>query len=304
MPRPAQAADPVQPVPYTTSQPVPYAAPSTAPAPPPTSSAVPAAGNDVVVLKNGGMIRGTLLEIIPNDHATVQLATGQNAIISWDQVHHIERGSAAQVKATPAPVVEEATVRLHIESDRQVTLERHEVGNTWSVACTSPCDADVGLKQEYRITGSGLRTSTSFRIAARPGEHVTVDVNAGTKAGLAGGIVFVSLGPLAMFIGLIVVAVANASESFTTYNGSGTATTGSRDHSGAATTGWIITACGAGATVGGIFMIVGSKTTVELSTQKREKASIDGARLPTWHDDRSPLRGPTPFNVPLLSGTF
>src|SRR5439155_16237620 len=94
--RPAFADTPaVQPVPYKASQPVPYAVEPPATAPPAASGPAPSGphivapvGSDVVHLKDGGMIRGVLIEAIPKDHATVQLGTGQNAIIPWHLIDH------------------------------------------------------------------------------------------------------------------------------------------------------------------------------------------------------------------------
>src|ERR1700722_902025 len=91
----AHAQSDVQPVPYNPSQPVPVPAqPSYPPAPPPVvapptmvapapSYAPAGVGGDSVYMKGGGMMRGTMVEMLPNDHVTLQLPTGQNAVIEW-----------------------------------------------------------------------------------------------------------------------------------------------------------------------------------------------------------------------------
>jgi hypothetical protein len=66
---------------------------------------VVAPGSDVVFLKHGGEIRGTITELRAGDHATVTLANGQIATIKWDEVEHVERnGQEMQLPgAAPAP---------------------------------------------------------------------------------------------------------------------------------------------------------------------------------------------------------
>lgn len=64
-----------------------------------------AQGSDVVFLKHGGEIRGTITEIRAGDHATVTLATGQIATIQWAEIDRVERnGQLMQLpSAAPAP---------------------------------------------------------------------------------------------------------------------------------------------------------------------------------------------------------
>ena len=317
-PAAAPAPAPVQPVPYPQSQPVPYAQPSALV--PTTPSAAPQAtaqvgatvsgtggtgGNDVVVLKSGGMVRGTLIEILPNDHATVTLATGQNAIIQWDHIHHIERGGAAA--ATPAPAAtrptHEPTARVHVESDHPVTIERRVSVRTWAFACEAPCDVELPLSDEYRIVGAGVRTSSNFHLAAQSGERVVLDVNTGSKAGFIGGVILVPVGGLTILIGLLVVA-AGAVQNTVSYD----YTTGSynsvHDGSDLTRSGWITVAIGAAATLGGILMITGNRTSVD---QEPAQARIGGdtwAHLPTWRDDQSAIGAPKPVSLPIFSGAF
>ena len=98
----------VQPVPYTQSQPVPYGTPSE-PHPPteagPDAAPVesqPQVGGDAVTLREGEVIRGVLVESLPNDHATVQLPNGQLALIPWERIARIDR---APVRGASAPGV-------------------------------------------------------------------------------------------------------------------------------------------------------------------------------------------------------
>jgi hypothetical protein len=316
----AEPARQVQPVPYTVSQPVPYATPGETGQPPPLPPPAPvtvvtgivAAGSDVVVLKEGGMIRGTLLEVIPNDHATVQLATGQSAVIQWDHIERIDRAKVAlPVPVTPTPVVRVDThtdarsARVHIESDRAVTLERHEGGKIWSFACTAPCDVPLSVEPEYRIVGDGVRKSAPFHLAARPGEAVTLDVNTATKSGFAGGIVLTALGPIVMLVGVVIVAVAGADSYGYSYT-NGTMTPTESSNGSARTAGWITLAAGGVGTVGGILMITGNAhSSVYQAIPRREVARNDAwKRLPIFHDDPNALATPRGVSIPLLGGSF
>src|SRR5215472_339579 len=165
----------VQPVPYNPSQPVPVAPPSTQPPPPAPVAAPPSStGGDTIFLKGGGMIRGRLVEIIPNDHATIALSTGQTAIVEWGRIERIEQQQAPQ----PAPVVvppptvikgPSGSAWVHIETDKELVLEGRPADGGWMVVCSAPCDANLPLDSDYRISGGGVRTSRVFRINGQPG---------------------------------------------------------------------------------------------------------------------------------------
>ena len=64
-------------------------------------------GTDLVVLKDGQQLRGTLQEVRPGDKAVLQLSGGQLATIRWDGIARIERNGqpmATEGAATPPPV--------------------------------------------------------------------------------------------------------------------------------------------------------------------------------------------------------
>ena len=249
--------------------------------------------------------------MIPNDHATVQLATGQSAVIQWD---HIERIDRAKVAPAPPPVpvvrvdthIDTTRARVHIESDRAVTLERHDGGKIWSFACSAPCDAPLSVEPEYRIVGDGVRKSTPFHLAARPGEAVTLDVNTATKSGFAGGIVLTALGPIVMLVGVVIVAVAGWESQTDSYYANGSTTSTQSDTSGARTAGWITVLAGGVGTVGGILMITGNAhSSVYQAIPRRDVARNDAwKRLPTFHDDPNALATPRGVSIPLLGGAF
>jgi hypothetical protein len=171
----------------------------------PSGAAVAPAGDDVVYLRDGGMIRGTILEILPNDHVTLQLANGQTAMVEWSHIARVEQRTRPQ--QAPAPQAKK-TAFVHIESDRPVRLEAIEGKKSFRFVCASPCDMEVDLHDDYRISGDGVRATSSFQINAQPGQKVLIEVDTSSKAGFVWGIVIVSVAPLVSVVGLVVYAVS------------------------------------------------------------------------------------------------
>src|SRR5690242_20290879 len=71
------------------------------PAAPPAVRIAPGYAPDSVYLKEGGLLRGAIVESVPNDHVTIALPTGEVRRVPWDVVERVETGTA---KAAPAPV--------------------------------------------------------------------------------------------------------------------------------------------------------------------------------------------------------
>ncbi len=314
----------VQPVPYNQSQPVQYggAQPIPAPAPAqPVYSPPPAGATDTVVLKNGGMIRGTLIEVLPNDHATVQLPSGQSAIIQWGEIHHIERGgapAAAPVAPQAAPAQKLAnttasmsgpTALVHIESSRPVTLDRRNPGDDepWVTACESPCDVQLPLNNDYRIVGQGIWASSEFDLEGQPGQRVVIKVNPATRLARTAGIVVAGVGLLAITIGVYVVAFAALAKC------AGSVTSACKsDSTGGTAVGVVLILGGVAAmAVGGVMVLVNWRTGQSQEVQSRGSAKLDWpvddryTRLPTFRDP-SPVErfAPATSTIPLFSGSF
>jgi hypothetical protein len=265
-------------------------------------------GNDLVYLKGGGIIRGTLIEAIPNDHATVELATGQSAVIPWDRIERIDRSGASSPAPAPVPPPVVAPPRssggsavVHIESDAPVILERRDPGGgRWALACSAPCDEELPLASSYRISGAGVRDSNSFRLNARPGDHIVLDVSTASKGAFAGGIVLTSIGGGSLLLGamvLMTVAAENASNPYQSSNSDGNA----------GTVGWIMLGAGAASVLVGVLVIVGNRhSNVGQSTATQHPRNDAWLRLPQWHDDRSgtTLGVPKAIGVPLFETKF
>jgi hypothetical protein len=308
---PAFAQGP-QPVPYNTPQ-VPYG--QSAPpgqAPPPARPA----GSDVIYLKGGGILRGTLIDAIPNAQARIQLATGEIATVPWQQIDKIDQGrgtgpapgplpppAPSGPAPTPAgpPAPPPAMIPVHVEGPEGAELQRAAGSDGWKTVCNLPCDKQLPTGTHYRIAGEGLRTSADFTLEADAGQRETMSVNGGSKGLHTLGIVGIIVGATATPIGLLVALVGYA------IRGGCDLTLGgcSNDGSGTIAAGWTLTAIGVGSLIGGIILTVNnSKTTV--SQQVTTGAAPEAfKRTPTWREAGAVDRSvPPAFGIPILSGTF
>ena len=314
-------------------QPVPIAAPPPLPvgtAPLANAPTTPQNGPDAVYLKDGGMIRGTIIEVLPGNHASVQLADGRIATIRWDMVDHIDRGTGARPPTTPppAPLPAVATpppaasmVTVHIDGDADVILEQQVTGGRWAGGdwrdvCQSPCDVSLPTNTMYRIGGPGVRTSRPFSIEGRDGRAV-LEVHAASSGARGGGLALMIVGPLAILVGSLVALVgwAENSTSCVFSGGSGSGSCSSSRGDGLVAGGLVTMAVGLGATiVGAVLLATNSSSKVQqplitnvakLSDQDIVKTLGPTTRIPTWNTalERTPPPS-TPMVIPFYSGTF
>lgn len=315
-------ADGPQPVPIAAPPPLPVGTATGTTAPPPAQT-----GPDAVYLKDGGMIRGTIVEVIPGNHASVQLADGRIATIRWDMVDHIDRGTGAKAPVptttTPAPLPTAGTpppgvamVTVHIDADADVILEQQVAGGRWAGGewrdvCQAPCDMSLPTNTMYRVGGPGVRSSRPFSIEGRDGKAV-LEVHGASSGAFVGGIVLISLGPLAIIVGAG-VALAGAFENSVSCSGI-YSTCSSNSGDGLVAGGLVTMGIGLAATIiGGVLIGTNSKTKVQqplismakLSDKDIVKTQDVTPRVPTWNTalERTPPPS-TPLVLPLYSGTF
>lgn len=280
-------------------------------------------GSDTVVLKDGGMLKGTLIEILPGDHATLTLANGQNAKIRWDVIDHIVRNgvplSPAQTAqpatttqvAQPAPT-DQGNVWVHVDGgDVDVEMQTmngtpngKRIVGTWATMCSAPCDQELPLSGAYRLAGSGVRASRSFKLAGKPGDHVVISADPSSKGAFAGGIVLISVGVpvfvIGMFVELVVGLVNLGSRATGEYD----------DTSGAQIVGLSMMGLGAAGVITGIVLIATNGSThldQTVGPPDAKKAAALGTdffkRGPAWKDHDGPKLPPMQ-SVPLFTGTF
>jgi hypothetical protein len=308
----AQQAPPaVAPVPYQPPSPVPMAPdPNALPAPP--SPAGSSLGDDVIRLKDGGMMRGTIVEILPGDHATIVLAaSGTSAIVSWagiERIERIDRNRPPAPEAAPSPgtpaapsspsattiPTNEPAVLVHIESKYAATLVR-KVGDQ---TCDAPCDRLLPLNGSYRIVGPKIHSSGWFQLEGSPGDRVVIDVSPGLKSTFTVGGIIGGAGILAAVIGAYVIDIANV-------NNTNTGQTGWRSGD---TIGGAMILGGLGvAAVGGVLMWTNrsSAGAQEVQTPTTEPPAEPPRREATWHAPDAMDRGlPRPQLLPILNFKF
>jgi hypothetical protein len=287
-------------------------------APAASSPAPSSPGGDVIELKTGGLLRGTLIDAIPNGHARIQLVTGEVATVPWQDIARIDRGSVAAPPAPAAPAAPtDATVYVHIEGSDAAQLQRDTGDHRhWDSVCSAPCDQQVSLNDTYRISGAGIRNSAPFTLSVHGGQREVLTVDEGSKAGFVLGIVGVSVGSFAATIGLLVVLVSSAVDAI----GDGTSSSSRNDSGNGEAIGWTITGVGLAALVGGIVAIAtNGRTGVSQTSLSASPAGLARtapsvafgpwvpSSFPAFHALSGPRReaaAPPVVNIPLVSARF
>jgi hypothetical protein len=116
-----------------------------------------------------------------------------SALAAWPLFH-----------ALPAKAQEPASTRVHLHAtdDTHVVLESHAPGSPrWTPSCTAPCDVNLPVDRDYRVTADGVRPSECLRLAPAPGTQVLLDVHPVSKKVHDTGLVLVGVGIVALIAG-------------------------------------------------------------------------------------------------------
>jgi hypothetical protein len=232
-------------------------------------------GNDEVMLKNGGSIRGTVVASEPGTSVTIlELGQKEPRVVPWDLVGGVERG-----KFTPAPPSAgtalvpgtPGVVKLHVDSPVPVGIYKHRdsygatsrgqgiVLDTPRLVCTSPCDTllDGRLDREFTVASDLAVESDRFRLGPFTGGQDLL-VSPGSPGLRTGGFALLGLGSTALGLGTL-GAVAGAIGTSPNSHG-----TGFIQNKGLETAGFVTLGTGAVAIIGSIVAIAESGTTVQL----------------------------------------
>lgn len=274
------------------------------------TEAADASAVDTVILQNGTTLRGRVTEVSPDSHVMLRTPSGATVRIAWADLQRVLVAShlppayaagAAAASSTPpieAPV-QGPTAIVHIRSPKEVFLYRRPAGsNAWTRACASPCGKPMPIGDTYKVTGNGVAASPEFRLDARPGATVEVEVDPPSNGGMVIGGMLAYGGASVAGIGLL-VALAGAGESEEDW-----------------VRGGLITAA-AGTVVGGLgfamFMGAGKTDVEQRSPSRGDEARaahgtrVAAGRVPTWRTAEATGRTggmPAPTFPVLLSGTF
>lgn len=238
---------------------------------------------DEVQLVDGGMVRGTLIEVAPGRQVVLQVP-GESTprTIPWGQIRDVKPAPSSR----PGPPLDdvdvgrEGDVFLHVDTEAS-GVEVHRVQSTTmgivgdqsiiavqtKLECHAPCDRKLPSGQ-YFFSGPGITPSRGFSLDAG-WERAEADVDAGSAGLNLGGWWMSSLGLAAATSGGIFIGLGYALDDDTV---------GTEHYAGWRTAGFVTLGVGSAMLVGGIVMIVESVTDFELHP---ETTTFAGIEIPT-----------------------
>lgn len=199
---------------------------------------LPSQPQDVVRLKNGGVLRGTIVELAPGDSVTILLATGETRKVLLTETTYAGPQSAAQASSARATgdgggrtdVRPYATIQTRgaqlklLGSEKDVTFhlqtaEAHAPGiqaQGFSRLCTAPCGVEVpeGVHRFGLSRPSGDVAAGGDDVSVHDGDTVrgTYDSRQGLRTfGIA--LIPISIGA---GVGMFALAFSSSLESCTT----------------------------------------------------------------------------------------
>jgi hypothetical protein len=271
----------------------------------PAAAASRPAGDDIVHTKNGGLLRGTIIEVLPDVQARIQLATGEIATVPWSQVDRIEHMAAPSAPASAAAPSDNAAAKsevwVHLEAPDGVLLQQDVTNDdNWRTVCAAPCDKLLPTAFYYRVTGGGIRSSADFVLRGSPGTRERLVVDGASKSALVLGIIGLSAGGLSVYIGLFVAAIGASA---------GLVDGGGSSGSNATGVGLAMLGIGVLAVAGGLALVVSnSSTTVDQSVGGNQAGLVmpgPWTRTPTWSAAAIEQKNlPPVMGIPIFSGRF
>jgi hypothetical protein len=258
------------------------------------------AGADEVLLKNGGVLRGTVVALDPGNEVSILVAGADKPrVVPWGEVANVERGKYAAGGATPPPAVpgyptppsaastdappalgSPGVVRLHIESEKPGVKLLEEVSSTYGMVggygfalqelrevCAAPCDQVIDGRrgQSFFFAGDGIPGSDDFTLASYHGD-LLAKVDAGSTGLGAGGWTLTITGGTAMLMSPVFFLLGAMTTTSYDYDPV-TQTEVTSDKplaSWGIAAGGVILGVGAGMLAGGIVMLAMSGTDYEL----------------------------------------
>jgi hypothetical protein len=170
---------------------------------------------DTVELRSGGVVRGTIVELLPGDHVTIQLPSGLKTF-PWGEVSRVERAGAqpqgpvytAPPGTTPAPepLVQpgEPATRVYIDASSPVSLFHMDNRGDVKTACIAPCGETLPFTGLYWVAGKDINASDKFQLP--PGKAETkLHVTGGSKGTVTAGIVLAVVGGNIFLIGGLIL---------------------------------------------------------------------------------------------------
>jgi hypothetical protein len=209
---------------------------------------------------------------------------------------HLGRAGIASADPVPPPCAPAATgpvevegkgpkIAVHVEGPPlDLTLLRSAPPYGWRWVCQAPCTANAPLDGEYKLRGSGVTESESFRLDPKLGRAVRVRVEPVSQGALIAGTILIYAGVSVLPSGALMIA-------------SGYVT----DKKPLVTIGFITLGVGAALTGIGLplfFANTKSDVSIERAAQNHSKSrEVGGVPLATPRSARG-------IELPIVSGRF
>ncbi len=256
-------------------------------------------GDDEISLKDGGMLRGTIVAVEPGNEATI-VVKGKERTIAWSKIAKVERGkykedadepTAAKPKkpkkpkkerkedddealSEPAQGAPRMSIRatypdvelMKVESTIAVVSSRGSAtGVVTRGVCAAPCDEIIDGRDgtQFFFAAPGMVPSQPFKLTNYDGD-VEARVRGGSVWRRWGGIMLTGLGGVAVLSGALFAIMPLPS--FDPKTG--------RSVDGSRIPGIIGFVAGAGAMAGGIYMWTTSATTFEITPRTAKSAGV------------------------------
>jgi hypothetical protein len=232
-----------------------------APAPAAPAPAAAAEAKDVVRLKNGGLLRGTISELVPGDTVTIVTATGKTREIAMSEVAYAgpadndpsERGAVAPAavdarasttlssneKTNPEVTVRGDKATLQLESEPPGLIFHRATGSAVAAGaggvavargyqrlCTAPCEVTLPAGSEVLALSSGNGFPREAEAVSLPAGNSRVKGSMESRSGvrIAGWVIAVG-----SLVGGGAIMLTARDEEETCYEFSGCSTTSNLD---------------------------------------------------------------------------
>jgi len=265
-------------------------------------------GQDEVTLKNGGVIRGTVVASEPGTSVKIiEMGQKEVRVIPWAQVTDVERGkfapkstvqpgpagpgygfappSPAQPAQAPEPKLgDPGVVKLHIDSPEPAQVIERRAATVGAYGgyglvlqqlrpvCMSPCDkvVDGSQGQLFTLSSETFPAPKAFTLAGMKGD-VTLHVKPGSIGRGTGGVWLTILGGSSLLVGAIMLPLV--------LTGSETVGGGTAPHAGGEIASIALMGGGAAMLATGIALLVTSGTKITL---EQGAAGKTAARAPRY----------------------
>jgi len=239
---------------------------------------------DVVVLKDGTILDGTVGEMVPNVSITITVE-GKARVIEWKDVDRVNIDRAKATAQTPTAAAARTMVHIEgVDPDAYVQMLDQHGTTAWTEVCKGACNQELPSDGLYRIDGPGIRASQPFRVE---GPQANLKAKTASGAAFGGGLGLVIFGGLAVVNGISFVILAALDQNVIT----------SSTYRDFMIAGGVLGGVGVAAGIAGVLLLRGNVRT-----------SVTGAttvRVPAWRDfPQAPSSRAFALSFPALSGSF